>query len=615
MKKVTVTILLMFSFAGAIGGTATGAVQVSAEADTSKPIYVGEQFAYHVVIRGENRSGEVDMAPLAKFNPQKAGERDLSQRSTTIINGKRTERVSKGYAMSYLLAADAVGVMKIPSVNVTVGGKTYRTNPVSVMITKPGDTEKMDIEIELSTKQCYVGQPLIMKVKWFVWTSEAGAVGDFRFNVPLMSDGSFFIEDVDDGQQKQNRNQRKVNGEPVTLYQRQLKHNGVDSVEVFFTKVIIPRQAGQIAIKPATISVDMAVGASRQKRNDFFGDFFGSQREFKRFAASSKPLTLNVLPLPTAGKPEGFYGLVGQYNISATASPTEVNVGDPITLKIRVGGSKYLKPVEMPDLESIAAIADNFKIATEKTSPVVENGYKEFTQTIRAKNDTVAEIPAIGLSYFDAKKGKFSTVSSKPVKLEVAATRVVTQADIEGGDFTVFGKSVEIAKMGISAHFEGTEALENQHFSPIGALVSPGYVMVWAVPFGIVVFSGFAKVMTHSTPEKAAAARRRGALSNAVKAAKKTAKHSDAEAGQLLAVAMKQYVADKFARVAGSLTAEDCYGLIADAGGDRDAAGRYRDVIESCQAGAYSGTDVKYEPALVREVVVLMRRIDKEVKR
>lgn len=605
----------MISLAGAIAGTAVGQVRVSAQADTSKPIYLGEQFAYHVVILGDNRSGQVDITPLAKFNPQKAGERDMSQRSTTIINGRRTEEVSKRYAISYALTAGAVGVMKIPPVSVTVGGKVYKTNAVSVEVVKPGDTEKMDIEVELSTEQCYVGQPLIMTVKWFVWATEAGAVGDFQFNVPLMSEGLFFVEDVDETQQNQNRNMRKVNGEPVTLYQRQVKHDGVDSVEVFFTKVIIPKQAGKIEIKPATISVDMAVGGSRQRRNDFFSDFFASQREYKRFVANSNSLTLNVLSLPSEGKPKDFYGLVGQYNISTTASPTEVNVGDPITLKIRVGGSKYLKPVEMPDLEFISAIADNFKIATEDVSSVVENGFKVFTQTIRAKNDTVTEIPAIGLSYFDAKKGKFATVSSKPLKLEVAPTRVVTQADIEGGEFTVFGKSVEIAKMGISANYEGTDAFDNQHFSPIGALISPGYAVVWGLPFAIVVLSGFAKIVTHSTPEKAAAARRRGAFSNAVKAAKKTARHSDSKACELLAMAMKQYAADKFGKVAGSLTAEDCFGLITGAGCDSEAASRYRDVIESCQAGIYSGANVKYEPALVREVVVLMRRIDKEVKR
>ena len=265
----------------------SGQVRVSAQADTSKPIYLGEQFAYHVVILGDNRSGLVDITPLAKFNPQKAGERDMSQRSTTIINGKRTEEVSKRYAISYALTAGAIGVTKIPPVSVAVGGKVYKTSAVSVTVVKPGDTEKMDIEVELSMKQCYVGQPLIMTVKWFVWATEAGAVGDFQFNVPLMSEGLFFVEDADDTQQNQNRNRRKVNGEPVTLYQRQVKHDGVDSVEVFFTKVVIPKQAGKIEIRPATISVDMAVG--------------GAQREYKRFVVNSNSLTLDVIRLPGEG--------------------------------------------------------------------------------------------------------------------------------------------------------------------------------------------------------------------------------------------------------------------------------------------------------------------------
>ena len=52
--------------------------------------------------------------------------------------------------------------------------------------------------------------------------------------------------------------------------------------------------------------------------------------------------------MPEADKPAEFYGLVGQYTIAASAAPTKVNVGDPITLTIRIGGNPYLKPVQWP---------------------------------------------------------------------------------------------------------------------------------------------------------------------------------------------------------------------------------------------------------------------------
>ena len=81
---------------------------------------------------------------------------------------------------------------------------------------------------------------------------------------------------------------------------------------------------------------------------------------------NSQPLKLTVLPLPEQGKPEGFYGLVGRYTIEASATPTQVSVGDPITLIIKIGGSRYLKPVQWPELEKVAELARNFKIPSQK---------------------------------------------------------------------------------------------------------------------------------------------------------------------------------------------------------------------------------------------------------
>ena len=135
-------------------------------------------------------------------------------------------------------------------------------------------------------------------------------------------------------------------------------------------------------------------------------------------------------PLPTENQPEGFYGLVGSYTISAQASPTDVSVGDPITLTLRIGGSPYLKPVRWPALEKVPALADNFRIPSEKASPELVQGHKTFIQTIRAKNNTVTEIPPIPLVTFDPQTGSYRSVASEPIPLTVAASHVLGSGDL-----------------------------------------------------------------------------------------------------------------------------------------------------------------------------------------
>ena len=78
-------ILFVFVLIAIATGPGLAAVQVMAKVDTSKPIYVGEAFSYHIIIDGDNVSGQVDLSPLSAYNPQSAGTRDVSQSSIIII--------------------------------------------------------------------------------------------------------------------------------------------------------------------------------------------------------------------------------------------------------------------------------------------------------------------------------------------------------------------------------------------------------------------------------------------------------------------------------------------------------------------------------------------------
>ena len=80
-----------------------------------------------------------------------------------------------------------------------------------------------------------------------------------------------------------------------------------------------------------------------------------------------------------------------------------------------------------------------------------------------------------------------------------------------------------------------------------------------------------------------------------------------AQACELLAAAMKQYAADRFNRSAKSLTAVDCYELIAV---ERRCRAAYRDLIERCEAATYSGTQVN-ETVDMKNAIELMRTIER----
>ncbi len=590
MIKRWIYISAVIIAAFAVWDTNAADINVYASVDTTKDIYAGDDFSYQIIIDGSDQPGQADLSPLAAFKPRGSGGSNNSQTSISIVNGRTTTNVVKRYIMNYVLTAGPAGIMHIPAVTVTVNGKQYQANEIVLTVGKPGTTDQLELEVTLSQEKCYAGQPVILTVKFYVYSN----IGDYQFDIPALTNDAFYVEDNEATKQyRVNRRSR-------------------EAILLTFSKVLIPQKAGDIDLGKPSVSADVAVGRARS-RDQFFNDFFGSNVQYKRFSVSAQPLKLSVLSLPQQDKPNGFYGLVGRYMISASAVPTKVSVGDPITLTIKIGG-EYLKPVQWPDLEQIGGLSENFRMPSQKSSPTIENGLKVFTQTIRPANDKVTEIPSIPLAYFDADNGRYVVAKTDPINLEVSPTKILTTADVEGRDFTPAGKEVEAVKKGISANYESPDCLQNARFSLASSITSPVYLVSWAAPLLVLITSVLTKVFVHTTPEQAARKRRRNAAGRAVSRLKGIPPAQLQNHGELVAEAMKQYIGERFDKVAGSLTADDCMQTIVDRTGDSASANHYRDIVSRCEAGRYAPMQQQLDSATIGEVIRLIRIIEKESK-
>ncbi len=586
-----VVLLVLPALAGAAART-----RVFAKVEAETTIYPGDEFVYSIVIEGGSKPSKVDLAPLAPFRLRRAG----SGTSMQTIG----DRTSVSYAENYVITAGEAGTMQLPGVTVVVDGQTYTTNPVEVTVSQPGTTDRMSLELTVSDTRCYVGQPITMKVRWIITTRVEGGT----FDVPAFKSDDFYIEDLSEPAPGQATDQIPINGIPVTISMERRLVRGVEAQVVSFSKVLIPKRSGRIRLDPATISVNMAVG--RVRTNDLFNPY---QFKFERVSVPSNAVDLEVLPLPQTGKPPQFYGLVGRYTISASAAPTKVNVGDPITLTIRIGGNPYLKPVQWPALEQMPGLANNFRIPAEKASPVIENGYKVFTQTLRANNDTVAEIPALPLAYFDPQKGEYAVAQTEPIKLEVAPTKVLTNADVEGtASSAPVNREVEAIRKGLSANYYGPEVLADQSFSLLSAAFHPGCAILWSIPFLGLIVGAAVKIARQTSPESLARKRRRQAAASAVRQLKEIARIDPKDRHELLLAALKGYIGDRFDRVAASLTADDCHKVILDVTGDASLAQGYGDLIAASEAARYSPLQAEIGWTQVQNALNLIQSVERQ---
>jgi hypothetical protein len=581
--------------------SAASGIDIYAQVQDNTPIYEGVGFEYLVYVDGSSSADSIDVTPLAKYSPQLTSQRDVSQRSTTIINGKRTDRVIKRYLYGYRLTPPESGNFTLPPVTVTVDGKEYTSNSVDIVVQRPARSDGLAVEWELSEQSCYTGQPVEVTVKWYVRADIARAVGEYEFNVPLFADADFLVDDPE-GRDAGDKI-IKANGITAGVQQRSVRRNGEDFVEVSFSKKVLPQTAGTYELSPVSVNVNVAVRSSSSQRS-LLRDFWG--QEYRLFTADSEPLALEVRPLPQSGKPAGYYGLIGRYGISASAEPVEVKVGDPITLTVAVSGS-LLSPVQCPDLAIVEGFADNFIISSDTPSSEDKPGTRTFTTTIRAKSQDVTEIPPIPLSYFDVDKGEYITVYSDAIPLEVSPTKELRLSDIEGGSVSPRTHDVIVQKQGIAANYEGDWLLEDYRFSITAAVLQPAFVLLWAVPT-LLAAAGLVRRLFSAGEERKKQRLRKTAASKAYSAVKKS--HDK----EHLAAAMREYIARRFDMSAGSVTPVDCENLIGRVCRLEEQSKEFARILEACQASQYSPLSVEFDPQWRVRVIQIIREIERALK-
>lgn len=605
MKKIVLLLLLVLP----LGGLLAAEVRVSAQLASKDVVYSGDRFWYRVIIDGIRAAGDVDTSPLASYLPKLMESKDYSGSSTTIINGRRTQRVTKRFVMTYSLLANKAGVIGLPGVNVTVEGKVYKTNPVNVRVVAPKKYDKFALVISVSKKKCYAGEPVEISLKWYVHGSVTNAVGvnGVSLSSPVFDSGDFYIERIiNESEAMKNKNKfvdLQLNGMGVPFAQRGVKIKGEAWIELSYSAVFIAKYAGNIVIEPSRVLADIADGPVVSR--SFFG---GNKRETNRYMAESKGASLEVVALPDVARPKEAYGLVGNYTISSSATPTTVDVGQPITLSVTVGGSRLLSPVRWPDLESMEGFAGGFKVSTQREDPIVQDSQKIFTMTIRAGNDSITEIPSIPLVFFDTDKGKYVTAKSMSIPLKVSHSDVVTFADAEISGKGTINSQVEAVKKGMAANVVDIE-LVSQEFSPVASIVSPGYLALWGLPFVMFVVSGLFKLLTNTSDAKVTARRRKRAHRNAeglLRAAKNK---------QDVAAAMREYIGWRFGVSGGALTGMDCERIIVDATGDAEVAKEYRVIFDVCEAAYYTGGGGQIGSGEIEKIMKTIDVIDKKSKK
>ena len=576
--------------------------QVEASVNATK-VGLDDDLHLTVSIKGDTM-GRAGTPQLPKLEGFRLGGQSTST-NIQWVNGQ----MSSARSTIYTLMPRAEGKHIIDPISVEYGGKEYLTEPIEIEVVsgsilprsrgRRGTMDPFDmlsplrrrerrrpdvqqgevfVTAELSKPSVYVGEQVVLTYRLYTQLQIMG----LEFNEQPSLTG-FWIEDVE---------------MPKEPQWKETKVDGKDFFVVELKKsVLFPTRPGKIVIEPAMVTMGLRASA------DPFDVFAPMTEDVRR---STKALSLDVKPLPAAGKPADFSGAVGEFNMSAQLDQKETTAGEALTLSVVLEGEGNLKTVESPELPALPG----FRTYDPKTEEALTTrgsrfgGKKLWEYVLIPDSAGQHQIGPMSFSYFDPGVKQYKTLTAGPLTLDVAA------AAAAGGTSAVGSSrgAVQLLRQDI------------RYLKPVparlGATPSPFYrsglfyltlmlPVVWNL--GLVVY----RKKRQSEVSQAGlwrARRAQKAAQERLKQAKKLARAASMDFYEETVGALYRYVADKLGVSPSGLTTEKIGVMLEGRGVPETLRTEFQKTVEACEFARFTPGERTRE-----EMESLLERAEKTI--
>ena len=493
--------------------------------------YLGVPLKFIVVYKDMTSSDEPTLPMIDGFAVhRRQGTETASQ--TTFVNGKVTSTSTTKY--TFFLTPERVGTLVIPAITFIVDGKAFQTVPKSIEIVETPTSGALKVEVNGTKNDVYLGQPIDMTLRIFIeqFTDPALDITlDARDMFSLLNSNSsfgMFTEALQDGRANvQTIRGTTHEGIPATFY--------VYSVQA----TTWPETTGEFIFEPISIIANYPISLARQQRSSFFGGSSLTVSQSHLISAQAEMPSIQVLSTPKLNRPAWFTGAVGTFDFRVVAEPTNVNVGEPITLTMRVtdrsSGPVNLDYLSAPSLDRVPALTNYFKVPDKPLGGTIEGRTKTFTQTIRPRQAGITEIPSLPMSSFDPKTNAYITTWTRAIPINVNAVATVTASDLVGGKTQQVPVPIQqLAEVegGILANYTGNNLLQSQ--TP---LFTPS--LFATVTFPPITCAVIVIAMLFRRRTQTDASKQKGAMKNAIKTIQSIPSANSPEHVQQIASALR----------------------------------------------------------------------------
>ncbi len=499
--------------------------------------------------------------------------------SVTIINGKTRQSTTETIAIE--IVAEREGRYTVPVISIDVDGQTYRSEPFTLVV-KPSETgDILFAEVVANPASPYVGQPTLITLRiWFK------PFRDPSINLVLSGGDMWSLLDLERTEwgpfrnaitQLERRRQRPADRERM---------RGDTSYVVFeLQDTWTPAQPGAADFSGVEVRASWPTGARMVR--DLLGRNQAQLTGARPLLAKATADSIVVRPLPEEGRPLAFSGAVGDFTVTAAARPTEVAVGDPITVVYTVKTQSRdpralgaLEVLQAPPFASLPELSKDFRIPSDQLGGTVREREKQFTQTFRPLHDGVTAIPPLPFAFFDPEADTYRVVTTEAIPITVRAAERLQLSQIVGGSV---GDSASAQRTtvvgGLRANMPPSQAMLATSGPTSGSpLVASALALPPLACLGLLVLRRVQQARDANPLRRRA--RRAGAVARETLAADRSA------AGTLRAIT--GFIADRCGLAEGARTRPECIEALRTRNTDPALIERVDRLLAACERARYA---------------------------
>ena len=319
----------------------------------------------------------------------------------SFINGQTSSTITQHFT----LTPKQTGEFTIPALAASVDGQQLRSEPVKLTVVTAvappaaainSGSQIAFMKLSLPKKEIYAGEVIIAEMDVYLRDDVQNFSNPQLAGTPA---SGFTVGKVSSGSARRTQ----VGNRVYTIF----------PIYVALTAV----QSGDLSVGPFTLNANLLLPSSNQQNQN---PFFFSNVEEKPVTLATEKINIESLPLPAENAPANFNGAVGNYTMTVTAGPTNVAVGDPITIRAQISGRGALDAVTLPDQSAWS----DFKVfpptsKVELGGQLGIEGTKTFEEIVAPQNTDVHTLPPFSFSFFDPDQKAYRTLTQPALPLAV----------------------------------------------------------------------------------------------------------------------------------------------------------------------------------------------------